>query len=732
MNLDDFTEASRLETFISSVEKAIKKWEIADGVFPDEGHLMKLFRQGANHCRETLDCEYEFKLSFILDSGRFLFLPQENAFGETMSLHRQTGIAVLLVVNTPSCDNFTVKSALSIALSSSGCRVYCIMNNVEQNIFHGICIGKRHETRIRTSRLKFTPTNLSNLSAVCDMLKVGKNVCDGLETKLSVCWRYDIPNLSSVACDSIIDFKTDHLPCLPVNRHPEDTTMSVIAESSGLTLSSVVENDIFCNLDIRKFQKISISVQFQQELELLPLTTALQILLSGTVHEEKDPKIVTNSLPDGSGFKIQNIIQTIFGDTPSSISENSPILAVPYGSLLHTFSAHLLSHLTEIIISEELVNLTSFVCGFLSGAWLCFLQKVRRHWENRLPVPNVTLHSDRISNAGLLKWNLLHQKLIILNLCIRKIDGQADDEVFFDAMQEHHEVERDLFNQPIRHLLNGNIMIIPALFEPEILAQDEILEQQKLFENLGDSSSGAEIRRNMQTAQLLSDMQAFKAVNSDCILEDFVRWYSPRDFSDQSGLSSRMTAEGNIWRTLWDSAEPLSIADQKTLFDPVLKGEKIIHWLEILSLCHAVDHLFPIILYVAYCGIGSSKIGNEFLFSEVEKEIKRVGSNVVNAKSELHKAVETFCQLETVIGRCRRIQSIFPSFDEKTVQKLIQNDQKYLPIQQEDISTILSCQVTDDLTPKSKEYFLDRFPRKLYCIMKSDEFFLMENYSTTS
>jgi hypothetical protein len=30
--------------------------------------------------------------------------------------------------------------------------------------------------------------------------------------------------------------------------------------------------------------------------------------------------------------------------------------------------------------------------------------------------------------------------------------------------------------------------------------------------------------------QLLSDMQAFKAANPGCILEDFVRWYSPPDF----------------------------------------------------------------------------------------------------------------------------------------------------------------------------------------------------------
>lgn len=54
------------------------------------------------------------------------------------------------------------------------------------------------------------------------------------------------------------------------------------------------------------------------------------------------------------------------------------------------------------------------------------------------------------------------------------------------------------------------------------------------------------------------DMQAFKAANPHAILEDFVRWYSPRDWiSDESGdpnkgtLSPRMKEKGNLWQELW-------------------------------------------------------------------------------------------------------------------------------------------------------------------------------------
>lgn len=34
----------------------------------------------------------------------------------------------------------------------------------------------------------------------------------------------------------------------------------------------------------------------------------------------------------------------------------------------------------------------------------------------------------------------------------------------------------------------------------------------------------------MQSACLVSDMESFKAANPGCVVEDFVRWYSPRDW----------------------------------------------------------------------------------------------------------------------------------------------------------------------------------------------------------
>ncbi|CAG2069452.1 unnamed protein product, partial [Timema podura] len=39
----------------------------------------------------------------------------------------------------------------------------------------------------------------------------------------------------------------------------------------------------------------------------------------------------------------------------------------------------------------------------------------------------------------------------------------------------------------------------------------------------------------MMSASLLSDMESFKAANPGACLEDFIRWYSPRDWIEEEG-----------------------------------------------------------------------------------------------------------------------------------------------------------------------------------------------------
>lgn len=62
------------------------------------------------------------------------------------------------------------------------------------------------------------------------------------------------------------------------------------------------------------------------------------------------------------------------------------------------------------------------------------------------------------------------------------------------------------------------------------MTEDMLEEQAEILTQLGTSEEGARVRAQMQCASLLSDMEAFKAANPGCLLEDFVRWYSPFDW----------------------------------------------------------------------------------------------------------------------------------------------------------------------------------------------------------
>lgn len=116
------------------------------------------------------------------------------------------------------------------------------------------------------------------------------------------------------------------------------------------------------------------------------------------------------------------------------------------------------------------------------------------------------------------------------------------------------------------------------------------------------------------SASLLSDMESFKAANPNGKLEDFIRWYSPRDwiedanaktidgkreqkrmrkqkrtiqiytqtlhlFRADSGscsddtnqmrkgrLSSRMLIPGNTWQAVWNAAKPVPARRQVFFF----------------------------------------------------------------------------------------------------------------------------------------------------------------------
>lgn len=157
----------------------------------------------------------------------------------------------------------------------------------------------------------------------------------------------------------------------------------------------------------------------------------------------------------------------------------------------------------------------------------------------------------------------------------------------------------------------GEPLYIPITQEPAPMTEDLLEEQSEVLAKLGTSAEGAHLRARMQSACLLSDMESFKAANPGCCLEDFVRWYSPRDYIeeevvDEKGnvvikgeLSARMKIPSNMWVEAWETAKPVPARRQKRLFDDTREAEKVLHYLAVQKPADLARHLLPCIIHAA-------------------------------------------------------------------------------------------------------------------------------------
>lgn len=166
----------------------------------------------------------------------------------------------------------------------------------------------------------------------------------------------------------------------------------------------------------------------------------------------------------------------------------------------------------------------------------------------------------------------------------------------------------------LKLLKTGQPMHIPITQDPGFMTEDMITQQADIFEKLGTSISATQQRAKLQSAQLYSDMQAFKAANPHACLEDFVRWHSPRDWiaseaADKEGeegegtggqLSTRMSEPSNIWQELWKWSKRIPCIRQKPLFNISVEAEKALYFLETTSIHEFFSIMLPTLGLIAY------------------------------------------------------------------------------------------------------------------------------------
>ncbi|XP_078180571.1 rab3 GTPase-activating protein catalytic subunit isoform X2 [Carex rostrata] len=333
-------------------------------------------------------------------------------------------------------------------------------------------------------------------------------------------------------------------------------------------------------------------------------------VVKSLVLREKDEKLIAEGEEE-----IQSLASFLFkSDNYSSfkrVEGGTGTQTVPY---LHSAPPESFIHQ----LSEIIGNASSMQkMGLL---WHFIVLEIRNLWSKEEPIPRIPLDEQPDLNCC-----LLYQQLQVINCCIaRKKRREIARESLEAARKESESLEGNIYvksvdgeyvlrlgassiSQNLTMLETGEPVYSPVMQEGPILTEDLIREMEEFVLRTGSVGAGC--------SQLLSDMQAFKAANSGCVLEDFIRWHSPPDWSescqertdvDKEGssrrgrLSDRMQKKGNLWHELWKTAKPLPAVEQAPLFDEDLAVEGIFTSFEEIEPSKLFEQLLATILSVSF------------------------------------------------------------------------------------------------------------------------------------
>nr|KAJ0203574.1 hypothetical protein LSAT_V11C500229990 [Lactuca sativa] len=293
----------------------------------------------------------------------------------------------------------------------------------------------------------------------------------------------------------------------------------------------------------------------------------------------------------------------------------------------------------------------------MASFWYRVVAELRRLWCDGQHIPGIPV--DKIPD---LNCCLLYQQLQVINCCISRKKRRAiatssslESVMMYAKVGSGESVVRLGAEKECENLTlleTGEPVYAPVMQEEPLLTEDLVKETEEFILRTGSVGAGC--------SQLLSDMQAFKAANPGCILEDFVRWHSPPDWepagdverkeddSDSSSrghLSMRMQKEGNLWREIWETAKPVPAVKQSPLYDEDLSVEGILHGLEDLS----PSDLFEQLYVCSGCAIAEARTSsNEYLY-KMFLECKDYIVASCQAKNWFEK-LDDICQVyETVV-----------------------------------------------------------------------------------
>ncbi|EAY03785.1 hypothetical protein TVAG_232680 [Trichomonas vaginalis G3] len=292
------------------------------------------------------------------------------------------------------------------------------------------------------------------------------------------------------------------------------------------------------------------------------------------------------------------IVDDIFASAKVG-GEKSVLKAAPADSIL--------TKITIAMASAPEIHLASSI-------WSTFLSKIRNCYDKKILIPGVGTDAPDFEHC------LLYQKIQMINYCIAQ--GKNSDRKFTNSEPTN------------KKLLNGKPMINPSLQTvASARTEDQLREdEQLLLNNYEDQLQKSRI----QSKQLRSDIAAFKAENEGSVFEDFVRWFSPTDYNEETGeMTSRMSDPRNFWRDLWEAEVPKLAKDQDPTFDATMQAELALDYLSSAIPTEVFGDLVPVLLSAAYFAIKNDYEINIPIISDYISDVKDV-------LDQFHKEVDLF------------------------------------------------------------------------------------------
>ncbi|KAK8467163.1 hypothetical protein PHAVU_008G269100 [Phaseolus vulgaris] len=318
--------------------------------------------------------------------------------------------------------------------------------------------------------------------------------------------------------------------------------------------------------------------------------------------------------------------------------------------------------------------------------WCSVVAELRKLWYEEQHLPGVP--QNEIPD---LKSCLLYQHFQVINCCIsrkmfRSIATESLDSMMIQASSGTKESSDNNVGAPASPVLyarvnsgelilrlgadrlagdmtlleTGEPVYSPLTQEGPLLTEDLIKETEEFVLRTGSVGAGC--------SQLLSDMQAFKAANPGCILEDFVRWHSPPDWTDNEAsvedsdvfdsgellsargqLSRRMQKEGNLWRELWETSKPVPAVKQAPLFDEDLAVEGILNAFEDIHPSDLFEQLFVSLLGLGFA-MAEPMLSSNSDFSKLFYDCKEY-IVVACQSSKLNEKVDDLVQAYETVER---------------------------------------------------------------------------------